>query len=112
MDKITACVADLLAMADTVESQDLSQAKHRIELVFTDADKQTGGHFGVAQNLRDQLGRALNIRLPRHARNRRAPRFLCRCRCFPAARHWSTRGTCLSSRENCSCRTDARTVGT
>ena len=61
MDKITACVADLLAMADTVELQDLSQAKHRIALVFTDADKQTGGHFGVAQNLRDQLGRALNI---------------------------------------------------
>ena len=61
MDKIRACVGDLLAMANTVESQDLAQAKHRVELLFTDADRQTGGHFGVARKLRDQLGGALNI---------------------------------------------------
>jgi hypothetical protein len=61
MDKIATCVADLLAMATTVGSQDLAQAKLRVELLFTDADRQTGGHFGVAQKLRDHLGRALNM---------------------------------------------------
>jgi hypothetical protein len=54
MDKITACVADLAAIADSVESRDLAEAKRRIELLFTDA--ATGGH----QRLRDQLGRALS----------------------------------------------------
>jgi hypothetical protein len=59
MDKITVCVADLAAIADSVEARDLAEAKRRIELLFTEAATLAGGHFALAQRLRDQLGRVL-----------------------------------------------------
>jgi hypothetical protein len=60
MDKINACVGDVAAIANSAESRDLAEARRRIELLFADNDTQTGGHFGVAQKVRDRLGRALN----------------------------------------------------
>ena len=60
LDKIEACVADVVAIADAIASQDLAQAKIRIELLFADADQQASGHFTVAERLRDRIGLALN----------------------------------------------------
>jgi hypothetical protein len=58
MNKIEACVGDLVTIAKSVASQDLSQAKRRLELLFADAG--TGGSFGIVQKARDQLAQALN----------------------------------------------------
>jgi len=55
MDKIEACVGDLVTIAKSVASQDLSQAKRRLELLFADT-----GSFGTVQKVRDQLAQALN----------------------------------------------------
>jgi hypothetical protein len=60
MDKIEQCVRDVMAVATAFGGHDLAEAKRRIEILFADADKQTGGHFAVAQRLRAQLGLALS----------------------------------------------------
>jgi hypothetical protein len=61
MDKIEQCVRDVMAVATAFGGHDLAEAKRRIEILFADADKQTGGHFAVAQRLRaQQLGLALS----------------------------------------------------
>jgi hypothetical protein len=60
LDKIDACVADIVAIADAIGSQDLAQAKIRIELLFADAEQQASGHFTVAERLRGRIGLALN----------------------------------------------------
>jgi hypothetical protein len=59
MDKMKACVSDVLATANSVAWQDLSQAKRRLELLFADAGSQPGGSFGTVQNTRDQLTQSL-----------------------------------------------------
>jgi hypothetical protein len=59
MDKIEQCVRDLMVIATTFGGHDLAEAKRRIEMLFADADKQTGEHFAAAQRLRDQLSLAL-----------------------------------------------------
>ena len=60
MDKVRACVSDVVAIADSVASHDLSQAKRRLELLFADAGSQTGESSGTAQNVRDQLAQSRN----------------------------------------------------
>jgi hypothetical protein len=60
MDKIRACVSDVVAIATTAASRDLCQTKRRLELLFADAERQPGGHLRTAQNVRDQLAQALN----------------------------------------------------
>jgi len=58
MDTIEACVGDLVTIANSVASQNLSQAKRRLELLFADAGME--GSFGTVQKARDQLAQALN----------------------------------------------------
>jgi hypothetical protein len=60
MDKIRACVGDVVAIASSVAAQDLSDAKRRLELLFADAQRQTHEHFHTAQRVRDQLAQSLN----------------------------------------------------
>jgi hypothetical protein len=60
MDKIEQCVRDVVVIATAFGGHDLAEAKRRIEILFADADKQTGGHFAAAQRLRNQLNLALN----------------------------------------------------
>jgi hypothetical protein len=60
MDKIEQCVRDVMAIATAFGGHDLTEATRRIEILFADASEQAGGHFAVAQRLRDQLGLALN----------------------------------------------------
>jgi hypothetical protein len=61
MDKIKACVADVAAVAKSVESRDLAEAKPLMELLFADANTQIdGGHFSVAKKPRDHLAQAFN----------------------------------------------------
>jgi hypothetical protein len=50
----------VVAIANAFGSQDLSQAKSRIELLFANADRDGAGHFAVAQLIRARLARALN----------------------------------------------------
>jgi hypothetical protein len=59
MDKIKQCGHDVVAIATAFGGRDLAEAKRRIEILFADADKQTGGHFAAAQRLQDQLSLAL-----------------------------------------------------
>jgi hypothetical protein len=40
MDKIRACVGDVVAIASSVAWHDLSEAKRRLELLFADAERQ------------------------------------------------------------------------
>jgi hypothetical protein len=60
MDKVSACVDDVVVIANSVASHDLSQAKRRLELLFADAGSQAGGSSGTVQNVRDQLAQSLN----------------------------------------------------
>jgi hypothetical protein len=60
MDEIKRCVRDIMVIASAFGGHDLAEARRRIEMLFTDADKQTGGHFACAQRLRDQLRLAIN----------------------------------------------------
>ena len=60
MDKIKACVSDVVAIANSVAAQDLSQAKRRVELLFADVGCRAGGSSGTVQSVRDQLADALN----------------------------------------------------
>ena len=60
MDEIERCVRDVLVSATAFGGHDLAEAKRRIEILFADADKQTGRHTAVAQDLHDQLTLALN----------------------------------------------------
>jgi ABC-type hemin transport system ATPase subunit len=60
MEKIRACVSDVLAIANSVAAQDLSQAKRRLELLFADVGCRAGASSGTVQNVRDQLARALD----------------------------------------------------
>jgi hypothetical protein len=60
MDEIEQCVRDIMVIASAFGGHDLAEARRRIEILFSDADKQTGGHFAPAQRLRDQLRLALN----------------------------------------------------
>jgi hypothetical protein len=59
MDKVEQCVHDVVVIATAFGGHDLAEAKRRIEILFADADNQTGGHSAVAQRLRDQLALAL-----------------------------------------------------
>jgi hypothetical protein len=60
MDKIKACVSDVVAIANTVTSQDLCQTKRRLELLFADVGCRAGASSGTVQNVRDQLVQALD----------------------------------------------------
>jgi hypothetical protein len=60
MDEIKRCVRDIMVIASAFGGHDLAEARRRIEMLFTDADKQTGDHFAPAQRLRDQLRLAIN----------------------------------------------------
>jgi hypothetical protein len=60
MDKIEQCLHDVIAIATAFGGHDLAEARLWIETLFADTDKQKGGHFVVAQGLRDQLALALN----------------------------------------------------
>jgi DNA-binding MurR/RpiR family transcriptional regulator len=55
MDKIERCAHDVLAMATAFGGHDLAEAKRRIEILFADADKQTGEHSSVAHRLHDRI---------------------------------------------------------
>ena len=59
MDEIEQCVRDIMVIASAFGGHDPAEARRRIEILFSDADKQTGGHFAPAQRLRDQLRLAL-----------------------------------------------------
>jgi hypothetical protein len=52
MDKIKACVSDVLATANSVAWQALSQAKRRLELLFADAPGSTASTLGAARDPR------------------------------------------------------------
>jgi hypothetical protein len=56
MEKLEQCVQDVIVIATAFGGHDLAEAKRRIEILFADADEQAGGHFVVAQRLRDRLG--------------------------------------------------------
>jgi hypothetical protein len=58
MDEIERCVRDVLVSLPP--SGGIAEAKRRIEILFANADKQTGRHTAAAQQLNDQLGMALN----------------------------------------------------
>jgi hypothetical protein len=60
MDEIEQCVRDIMVIASAFGGHDLAEARRRIEMLFSDAGKQTGGHFARAQRLRDQLRLVLN----------------------------------------------------
>jgi hypothetical protein len=60
VEKIEQCVQDVMVIATAFGGHDPAEAKRRIEILFADADEQAGGHFVVAQRLRDRLGLALN----------------------------------------------------
>jgi hypothetical protein len=60
MENIEQCVQDVLVIAIAFGGHDLAEAKRRIEILFVGADDQAGGHFALAQRLRDRLGLALN----------------------------------------------------
>jgi hypothetical protein len=49
-----------VAIATAFGAGDFAEAKRPIEILFQDADIQTGEHFAMAQHLHDQLGLALN----------------------------------------------------
>ena len=55
MDKVEQCVHDVAVIATAFGGHDLAEAKRRIEILFADADRETGGHVAAAQHLRDQL---------------------------------------------------------
>ena len=59
MEKIEQCVQDVLVIATAFGGHDLAEAKRRIEILFVGADEQAGGHFALAQRLRDRLGLVL-----------------------------------------------------
>jgi hypothetical protein len=62
VDKVAACVRDVVAIAGgagTVEER-RGNSEQRIARLLQDAVVQTGGYHGVAQDLRDRLGSALN----------------------------------------------------
>jgi hypothetical protein len=59
MNKISARVSDMLAIANSVAAQDLSQAKRRLEPLFADVSLRAGASSGTVQNVRDQLAQAL-----------------------------------------------------
>jgi hypothetical protein len=60
VEKIEQCVQDVMVIATAFGGHDLAEAKRRIEILFADADQQAGGHFVVAQRLRDRLGLVRN----------------------------------------------------
>ena len=60
MDKIKASVSDVVAIANSVAAQDLSQAKRRFELLFANVGCRAGGSSGTVQSVRDQLAQAVD----------------------------------------------------
>jgi len=56
--RIQQCVRDVLAIANKTE--DLNQAKERIEQLFVASKRQHRGHLAVAQRVRDQINQAYN----------------------------------------------------
>jgi hypothetical protein len=58
MDRIAACVRDVLRIAN--QTEDVGQAKDRIEQLFRVAKASHRGHLAIAQRLRDQLSVAYN----------------------------------------------------
>lgn len=56
--QIEACVIDVVQIAQ--QSQDLDQARKRIERLFADSQRLTTRYFAVAQRVRDQLVRPKN----------------------------------------------------
>jgi hypothetical protein len=53
MSRIAECVKDVRRIAN--QSQDLEEAKNRIEQLFSESKAQHRGHRAVAQRVRDQL---------------------------------------------------------
>lgn len=47
-------------IATAFGGHDLAEAKWRIEILFADAEVEAGGHFALAQRVRDRLGLELN----------------------------------------------------
>jgi hypothetical protein len=60
LDKIRACVSDVVAIANTVTSRDICRTKRRLELLFADAGWRQGASSATVQNVRDQLAQAFN----------------------------------------------------
>jgi hypothetical protein len=58
MDRISACVRDVLRIAN--QTEDVGRAKQRIEQLFGVAKASHRGHLAIAQRLRDQLADAYN----------------------------------------------------
>jgi hypothetical protein len=58
MGRILQCVTDVLRIAN--QSEDVGQAKRRIEQLFSETKTQHRGYRAVAQRVRDQLNEACN----------------------------------------------------
>ena len=58
MGRIQQCVKDVLLIAN--QSEDVGQAKKRIEQLFVESKAQHRRHLAVVQRVRDQLDRAYN----------------------------------------------------
>jgi hypothetical protein len=58
MGRIAECVKDVRRIAN--QSEDLEEAKNRIEQLFSQSRAQHRGHRAVAQRVRDQLNQAYN----------------------------------------------------
>jgi hypothetical protein len=61
IDKIRECVSDVLAIADGPHPRVFDLARERIERLLRECNAQLGDdNFSLAQEIRDQLGKAFN----------------------------------------------------
>jgi hypothetical protein len=62
-NKIGACVTDIVSIAQGSGSfeEGFGKAEYRIRDFVLDASLQAGNYFKALQDLRDELGRALNL---------------------------------------------------
>ena len=62
-NKIGTCVTDIVSIAQRSGAleEKLTTAKSRIDQLYRDAKQQVGSDFKALQDLRDELGRALNL---------------------------------------------------
>jgi hypothetical protein len=62
-NKIGACVTDIVSIAQGSGSLEerRGKAEFRIRDLLLDASLQVGNHFKTLQDLRDELGRAVNL---------------------------------------------------